>query len=98
MKLAENQIQRCNKLMYITVMFLCSFYLLNVYLYTKGGSSVNVKLLLVVTLVVMATVSVFYFKLPRFKYTFYIISSAFFINYSVTLFIFPHVDYYTYNI
>ena len=96
MKLVESQVLRCNKLMYYVVMFLCSFYLLNVYLYSSGGSDVNVSLLLVVTLVVMGISSFFAFKLPDKKYTFYVISGSFFIDYCLTLYIFPNADYYTY--
>lgn len=96
MKLVKSQVLRCNKLMYFVVMFLCGFYLLNVYLYSIGDTDISVNVLLVVTLVVMGVSSFFIFKFPEKRYTFYIISGFFFVNYCVTLCIFPNVDYYTY--
>lgn len=96
MELLKSQVRRCNKLLYIVIMFLCSFYLFNVFLYAKAGGNDKIWILLVVTLIVMALTSVVWMKLKDSKKSLYIMSGLFFLNYCVTLFVFEDVCYYTY--
>lgn len=96
MELVKSQVKRCNKLLYSIVMFLCSFYLLNVYLFSQNGRGVQVSILFVATIAVMILSTVVYFKFPEGKATRYIISGLFFVAYCVTLLLLGNVCYYTY--
>lgn len=95
MDLVKSHVKRCNKLLFSVVMFLCSFYLVNVVMYWStfhlflGG-------LLVITLIIMGLITVSYFMLRESKWALYVISGLFFVNYIYTLFLFPTVCYYTY--
>ncbi|SES86801.1 methyl-accepting chemotaxis protein [[Clostridium] polysaccharolyticum] len=91
----RSHIKRCNKLLFIVVMFLCSFYLVNVAMYyTMGGDFKSG--LLVVTLIVMALESAAYLKLRASRAALYVLSGLFFVNYCATLVIFIDACYYTY--
>lgn len=96
MELVENQIKRCNKMVYLIVMFLCSFYLLNVYLFSKNGRGVKISILFVTTVAVMVLSTLVYIKFSEKRASLYVMTGLFFVAYCVTLLLLGNVCYYTY--
>lgn len=95
MELTKNQIERCNKLLYSVIMFLCTFYIINVPLYLTILKIFLPSLLIVtlITMVFMVIVYKYYKETVKFRY---IISGLYFLNYAFTLFSFPDLCYYSY--
>ena len=95
MELTQNQILRCNRLMYTVVLFLCSFYIVNVGLYFKTRKMTTLILFIVTALTILIATIVY--KLFKEKSGVrYALAGIFFINYSVTLFLFSDLCYYSY--
>ncbi len=95
MELKKSQVRRCNKLLYIVVMFLCAFYLFNFVLYALVRNTLYYNLL-VVTFTIMGLVTIAYKKLRDSNVALYVISGLFFVNYCYTLVLFEDICYYTY--
>lgn len=95
MELNTKQISRCNKMMYFVVLFLCSFYIMNVPLYWFNLHRF-IGELVIVPPVVMILSSVIYMRFKEKLWTRYALSGLFFINYVVTLCIFEDLSYFDY--
>lgn len=95
MRMLNSHIRRCNKLLFIVVMFLCGFYEANVVMYVTIRHEFYPELL-IVTSIIMVLITIAYLKLKESKSALYVISGLFFINYCATLIIFVDVCYYTY--
>lgn len=95
MELNTKQISRCNKMMYFVVLFLCSFYIMNVPLYWFNLHRF-IGELVIVPPAVMILSSVIYMRFKENFWTRYAISGLFFINYVVTLCIFEDLSYFDY--
>ena len=59
MELTQNQILRCNRLMYTVVLFLCSFYIVNVGLYFKTRKMTTLILFIVTALTILIATIVY---------------------------------------
>ncbi|SFR79927.1 methyl-accepting chemotaxis protein [Anaeromicropila populeti] len=99
MELTNKQIKSCNKVMFFSIMFLCFFFALNNVLYiTKKGIIHENIIGLAVTAAVVITTIIIYMTGREKKSTLHIISYVYLINYTVELFIFDNIMYYSYGI
>ncbi len=95
MRLTNKQVERCNKLMYLVVMFLCAFYIINFPLYYTILHVVKLPLI-TITPISMILISLIYKYFKGSINVRYYISGIFFINYIITLVIFSDFCYYSY--
>lgn len=98
MNLAENQIRRCVNLIYVAVLILCSFYILSTNNFKPEIGATGCMIVIVTTLIDIILCTIMKFRYPCQKKTLYIISVCFMVNYTIVLFMFPLVCYYTYMI
>lgn len=95
MKLAENQIVRCNKLMYLIIMILSVFSFANGIYYYGEGITENVLSIGVSLLnILFSTFIMFRFKNKR--KTFYAFCVSYMINFTVCMFLFPMLWFYSF--
>ncbi len=96
MELIKSQVKRCNKLLYFVVMFLCSFYMLNVFLFIERHRGFHIEALAIITILTMAVSTFVFFRMSEQRVSLYIIAGMFFLAYVTSLIVLDNICYYTY--
>ncbi|SET57994.1 methyl-accepting chemotaxis protein [[Clostridium] polysaccharolyticum] len=94
MDLAEHQIKRCSKVIYVTILILCSFYIMSSFSLKLQGIYFGLVVGFTVVDIIINTVLIW--KFASAKRALYLMSIVFMINYTVGLLMFPYICYYTY--
>lgn len=94
MNLAEHQIKRCSKLIYVTIIILCAFYIMSAFTLKLEG--VGFILVMATTILDIVLNTIINFRYGNRKWALYTMASIFMANFSISLLIFPYICYYSY--
>lgn len=95
MKLAEQQIKRCNKLMYFVSLLMCFFWFWNSFSFLKTGYVLGIVFIGAILLYV-AVSSFFVFKLGKSRVTLYVLVYMYTVTYFISLFTLDGLYFFTY--